>query len=153
MRFAARRKGWARCVCVLTIGLAMMVGSQAGTITGAEPADTQPLSIIMPSPLAGATAEPSIAIDGSGHTHVAFEIALGGEVIYATCTDNCTQTDSWTSVQVGANGSLGSRPQLQLTPSGRPRLMYVRDDLRCSFRMPQNRREETISTCPYTTAL
>lgn len=85
-------------------------------------------SIVLPSPIAGGLDGGSVEVDDTGRVHAAFEVNLTGQVIYATCASNCASQAGWASVVVGDNGSLGSRPILQLTPSGQPRLMYVRED-------------------------
>lgn len=85
-------------------------------------------SIVLPGPVSGALDGASIEIDSTGRAHAAFEVNLTGQVVYATCAANCASPGGWSSVVVGDNGSLGSRPILQLTSGGQPRLMYVRED-------------------------
>jgi hypothetical protein len=131
-----RQRIWISLVGVLIMGLTFSFQSQRSVLNGttaaasagqANPANSAP-SIVLPSPISGATSDPSIAIDASGRRHVAYGIALGSEVIYATCAANCHLEASWTSVAVGTKGRLGSRPIIELTASGQPRLMYLRDD-------------------------
>jgi hypothetical protein len=125
-------KFWFGIVGVLAVGLALVAGSRPAAQASAEAAGVAqanaPASIVLPSPISGATSDPSIAIDASGRRHVAYGIALGSEVIYATCAANCHLEASWTSVAVGTKGRLGSRPIIELTASGQLRLMYLRDD-------------------------
>lgn len=100
-----------------------------GAMRPALPAQqAEPYSIDLPSPVAGATDRASIAIDASGRLHVAFNIAIGGEVIYATCATGCETPAGWTSLQVGDHGAYGTRPLVKVLADGRPRIAYLREN-------------------------
>jgi hypothetical protein len=114
-----------RVLIRLSVLLAIAV---TATLANAAAVGNTPISIVLPSPISGATDGASIEVDANGRVHAAFEISLGGQVIYATCASNCSSEANWTSVHVGNNGSLGTRPILKLTPSGQPRMMYVREE-------------------------
>lgn len=100
-----------------------------GALRPALPAQrAEPYSIDLPSPISGATDRVSIAIDATGRMHVSFNIAFGGQVIYATCATSCDDPNGWTSVQVGSHGAYGARPLIKVLADGRPRIVYMRED-------------------------
>lgn len=121
-------------LCAMTLSLIITLVSAGTTLPAAAWVGASALpSIVLPSPISGATDGSTIEVDSTGRLHAAFEGTLDGQVIYSTCSANCSSVSGWTSVVVGTNGALGTRPILQLTPNDQPRLMYIREETSSSI--------------------
>jgi hypothetical protein len=76
------------------------------------------------------TSNASVAVDSAGGTHVAFYYyepkidQRPTHAVYAYCASQCDQDQSWHSVGFG---DLVREVELELTPSGKPRLLITTD--------------------------
>ncbi len=71
-----------------------------------------------------------LVLDANDQPHVAFyqgslEDSGGNRLSYLTCTADCADVDSWTSLDLGLGRGEGESPDIEIQPDGRPAISYL----------------------------
>lgn len=99
----------------------------AGVARPAAPAAGWSTLWLMTNPVNNAQ-NASVAVDGGGHVHVAFiGLDTGGTVYYGYCGQSCDAAASWSITPIASAGGFGGYPRIDVTPSGRPRIMWFNE--------------------------